>query len=64
VDPEDKTKVCYRCEKTESQVDLLKCPICFKLYCDDCGHMHGGRKFCSKFCAEYFFFSDPDSEEI
>lgn len=63
MDPDDKTQVCIHCDKTEQQVDLIKCPICFKTYCDECGYQHGGRKFCSQFCADYYFFADPDSED-
>ena len=38
MDPDDKTLVCIHCDKTEKEVDLEKCPICFKTYCDECGY--------------------------
>ena len=52
--------VCLVCKKTDEEVSLDKCAICFKLYCDDHGFVMSGRRFCSRFCAEYFFFSGPD----
>jgi len=33
----------------------MKCSICFRMFCEDCAAVMSGRKFCSKFCAEYFF---------
>ena len=64
MDPEDKTQRCRHCDKTEDEVSLEKCPICFKMYCNDCGYQHSGRKFCSQFCGEYYFFADPEAEEV
>jgi hypothetical protein len=39
-----------------------KCPICFKLVCDRCSHRTMGRDFCSKRCADQFFFGDDDDD--
>ena len=51
---------CNVCDKSETEITLHKCPICFKRFCEDHGHQMSGRVFCSKGCAEYFFFSEPD----
>lgn len=51
---------CVTCRKTESEVGLHKCPICFKHYCDEHAYTMSGRAFCSQFCAEYFFFGGED----
>jgi len=51
---------CVHCKKSETEVTLYKCEICFRHYCDDHGYLMSGRKFCSQYCAEYFFHSDPD----
>jgi hypothetical protein len=53
---------CTVCGKTDEEVTLLKCPICFKLVCHDCGRREYGRVFCSKRCADGFFFGDDDDE--
>ncbi len=51
---------CVTCKKSDAETRLQKCPICFKYYCDEHGYSMSGRKFCSQFCAEYFFFAEPD----
>ena len=37
-----------------------KCPICFKQVCEECAIRSYGRCFCSKRCADTFFFGDDD----
>jgi hypothetical protein len=39
------------------------CPICHKQACEGCGTSKGGKRFCSQYCAEYFFFVDDDEIE-
>lgn len=51
---------CWRCSVTEEERRLKKCVICFKYYCDDCAADRNGRTFCSKQCADFFFFGDED----
>lgn len=51
---------CSVCEKDEQEVTLQKCPICFKQVCLDCARREYGRTFCSKRCADLFFFGDDD----
>ncbi len=57
---ETKKQVCKVCQKTADEIHLNKCAICFALYCDDHKFLYSGREFCSKPCAEYFFFDDED----
>ena len=51
---------CVTCQKTEVEIRMHKCPICFKPICEDCGHREYGRAFCSSRCAFQFFFGDDD----
>ncbi len=51
---------CHKCKRTEKEVRLRKCPICFKYYCDDDAVERSGVWFCSTGCGEYFFFAEPD----
>ncbi len=51
---------CVTCHRTENEVELHKCPICFRYFCDDHRQLMSGRPFCSKHCAEYFFFGEDD----
>jgi hypothetical protein len=53
---------CVECQKDEMETTLGKCPICFKWVCNDCGHRTMGRVFCSKRCADQFFFGDDEDE--
>jgi len=54
------TSSCFVCNKTDDETRLSKCPICFKYFCEDHACHRSGLRFCSKGCAEYFFFSEPD----
>jgi hypothetical protein len=54
------TMECVTCQKDEREVTLSKCPICFKLICVECARHEYGRKFCSKRCADLFFFGDDE----
>jgi hypothetical protein len=51
---------CSVCHISDQERRLNKCPICFKLACDECGLKAYGRMFCSKLCADQFFFGDDD----
>jgi hypothetical protein len=54
--------ICVNCQKNEEEVTLMKCPICFKMVCHECGRREYGRVFCSQRCAHLFFFGDDDDE--
>ena len=51
---------CVRCQIDDKERKLEKCPICFKLVCEECAHRAFGRVFCAKKCADAFFFGDDD----
>ena len=34
--------------------------LAHKYYCDEDAYLYSGRSFCSKHCAEFFFFEDPE----
>jgi hypothetical protein len=51
---------CSTCGISDEEKQLKRCPICFKHFCDDCATNRGGRLFCSKLCADYFFFGDEE----
>jgi hypothetical protein len=55
-----KKEECVTCKKTAEETTLRKCPVCHKHYCDEHVFHYSGRAFCSKHCADYFFFADPD----
>jgi len=54
------TMQCTECGKTLDETTLSKCPICFKYFCSEHAYVTSGRRFCSRGCADYFFFGDPD----
>ena len=51
---------CHECGKPDTETRLQKCPICFRYFCEDHSHDQSGVVFCSKGCAQYFFFAEPD----
>jgi hypothetical protein len=53
---------CSVCEKSDLETSLQKCPICFKWVCEDCAKRDYGRVFCSRRCADGFFFGDDDED--
>jgi hypothetical protein len=53
---------CVACNISDLERRLGKCPICFKLICESCAHKTMGRDFCSKRCADQFFFGDDDDD--
>ena len=54
---------CNECQRTEDTHRLTRCPICYKLSCQEHSYQMGGRVFCSTHCAQYFFFASPDEED-
>jgi hypothetical protein len=55
-----KTMECVQCQATDLDRRLEKCPMCFKLICETCAVRLYGRTFCTKTCADTFFFGDDD----
>jgi len=53
---------CYKCSASDEKRSLTKCPICHKMYCDDCRFNISGRYFCSSQCAQFFFHDDEGEE--
>ncbi len=51
---------CYKCKKTAKEQRLLRCVICHRIFCDDCSFVKSGHHFCSRFCAEYFFYDEDE----
>lgn len=54
---------CVVCGVTDETKLIRKCPICFKLICEDCAFAFAGRTFCTKGCADYFFFGSGDEDD-
>lgn len=54
--------LCHGCDQP-SEGKLERCSVCFRYFCEDHCHRTLGRDFCSKRCAEYHQFGDPDAEE-
>lgn len=52
---------CSRCGKSDTEAwRILKCPMCFKLVCEECAVRLYGRYFCSRDCAHNFFHHFED----
>ncbi len=53
---------CCHCGVSEEERTVVKCVICFRYYCKECGFDRGGRPFCTKQCSQFFFFGDGDDD--
>ena len=51
---------CKECGATEDETKVRKCPVCHKEFCEDHSFQRSGLWFCTRGCADYFFFADPD----
>ncbi len=51
---------CWVCGMSSDDKRLQKCAVCHKMYCNECGFIMSGRRFCSQYCAEYFFHGGDD----
>ena len=51
---------CCNCNTSDEETELKKCPICFKFFCGECATNRGGRLFCSKHCADFYFYGDEE----
>jgi hypothetical protein len=51
---------CVGCQTSDQDDRLSKCPICFKWVCERCALRSMGRLFCSRKCADQFFFGDDE----
>ncbi len=51
---------CEKCGANGYWLHLIKCPMCHKYVCDDCRYSVQGKDFCSRFCANEFFWGDED----
>jgi len=42
---------------------IQECPFCFKDFCRACAIRSGSLAFCSKACADAWFFAEADEDE-
>jgi len=61
--PGDVGEYCEKCHATGMWISLIKCPMCHKYVCDECKFSVQGKDFCSRFCANEFFWGETDEEE-
>ena len=55
---------CSQCGKEDAEAyRLMKCPMCFKVVCEECSVRLYGRYFCSNTCATNFFFTYDEDEK-
>jgi len=52
--------VCCHCATPDKDEALRRCAVCHKYFCEDHAFYQSGRAFCSRGCAVYFFFAEPD----
>jgi hypothetical protein len=53
---------CAKCGQGPKVFRIMKCAACFKPICESCALRKHGNFFCSKGCAEVYFFGS--GEEI
>jgi hypothetical protein len=60
VKPSTRAHVCQVCERDDRELRLVTCPICHARVCLEHSHSLSGKRFCSKACAQLFFFGDTE----
>ena len=61
---ESPERVCAVCARDAESIQLERCAICQRYFCNDCAHKGFGRKFCSPDCARsYYFTGETDDDE-
>ncbi len=55
---------CVICRQPKYSFAMRTCPMCKKRYCDECEYRMGGNVFCSRDCANMFFFAGEDGDEV
>lgn len=58
--PDDGLFRCRICRVTEKEKYLTLCSICKSYFCDLDAFSFGGKQFCRKTCADYFFFGEGE----
>ncbi|MEJ2369070.1 MAG: hypothetical protein P8Z49_12195 [Acidobacteriota bacterium] len=56
----EKGEYCEMCGKTGRWLDLTKCPMCHRYFCESCRVSMGGKDFCTRHCANEFFWGGED----
>jgi hypothetical protein len=51
---------CKICRVSEKDKYLTQCSICKQYFCDPDAFSFGGKQFCTKVCADYFFFGEEE----
>jgi len=59
----EKGEYCEICGAKGKWLNLQKCPMCHKYFCDQCQYLYGGKIFCSDFCAQEFFWGMDKEDE-
>ncbi len=58
----EKGEYCEVCRTRGYWMNLTKCPMCHRYVCDDCRYTSQGKIFCSRHCANEFFWGGEDGE--
>ncbi len=59
----EKGEYCEICNRAEKWMELFKCPMCHKYFCEKCRLHMGGKDFCGEHCANEFFWGGEDGED-
>jgi hypothetical protein len=58
----EKGEYCEMCGKKGFWIHLGKCPMCHRYFCDACRYTYGGKEFCTRHCANEFFWGGEDGD--
>jgi hypothetical protein len=53
---------CMICSSKGFWLHLYKCPMCHRYFCEECRYQYGGKDFCTKHCANEFFWGAEDGD--
>lgn len=61
--PGEKGEYCEMCGATGRWLQLYKCPMCHRFFCESCRVSFGGKEFCTSTCGNEFFWGSEEGED-
>ena len=55
--------LCGTCGRDCDTLEIENCPVCRKIFCNQCVYRLGSHRYCGRTCAQaYYYLSDEEEE--